>query len=247
MYRTSIVSTMLYSCFVVPMLLAGRVLLSCSESCCPNTRRHINGITAGLLILAAASHPSFGFTVVGGSLQLDAPTIAETRTLEFTLDQTGNDDGMALSVGNYQVRLELFGSNAGSAVRIVDVGPTVSAIQSRILDVVTFDDTWAFAGTVNFIDPFAIADEGGLLAVTLEIQPEAVGDYSLSVMTGLGRSEFTDPGDFSSQLPFGSEDGAISIVPEPSTAFLAMCGLLLACRRRMAMRHDMHRSGIGTT
>lgn len=175
--------------------------------------------------------------VVGEFTTITSPTAETIVPLEFYLDLTDEDDGGSLSVGNYQIDLQLSGAQAGTDVRIVSVGPTTLRDQARTLDSTQFTDTTAFAGTINFADPFDINDGAGLLLVELAIAAGAQGEWQLSILDGADQTLFTDPNDFVTPIQFTSVPSVLTVsVPEPSTASLVslLCLLNFACVRSKA-------------
>jgi len=178
-----------------------------------------------------------GSIVIGETKELLPPSAAVQESVEFYLDRTDADDGTPLSVGNFQLRVDLSGADAGSAVRILGVGPTSTRSQAFALDTMDVTGgTSGYAATFNLASAFEIADGAGLLKIDLEVMPSASGDYTLSVLSGTGNTEFTDPIDFATLLPVAVGSAALSVaVPEPSCLCLAMLGsVAVAIRRKRA-------------
>jgi len=200
--------------------------------------RHLCFAVAVLGLVATSSAALAGTIVLGETKALSSPAAVTQTSVEFYLDRTGADDGTPLSVGNYQLRLGLSGAGAGSTVRILGVGPTTTHAQAFTLDTTNVTaGTVAYAATLNLSSPFDIADGGGLLKVDLELQPGASGNYALTVLSGSGNTEFTDPVDFATLLAVDAGSGALNVaVPEPCSlllGFVGMIGTSCAKRRRM--------------
>ncbi|MEM9365256.1 MAG: PEP-CTERM sorting domain-containing protein [Planctomycetota bacterium] len=174
-------------------------------------------------------------------------SLVQQVPLEVYLDLTEGDDGGTLQVGNFQIRVQLNGTGAGSGVSVVDVGNTQSVLhpQGRSLDdEIVFSPTQGIGATSNFFDPFDLADGAGLMEITLEIQPNFIGDISIDFLVGEGNTLFTDPNDFSTLLaPIETTSGSLSVtaVPEPSS--FAMLGLVLMLVYRVCgSRQRLHRA-----
>ncbi|MCG8653458.1 MAG: hypothetical protein MI861_26705 [Pirellulales bacterium] len=151
---------------------------------------------------------------------ISGPTV-QRHTIDVFVDLTDADDGGSIEVANFQVRTVLTGVGAGTDVAIVGVDNAVSAAhpQGRPLDIISLvSSTEAFGSTFNFGPSFVLDDLDGLLSVTLEVQPNVTGQFSLEIVPGDGNTQFTDPIDFISNLPFTSSSGqlAVSVVPEPA-------------------------------
>ena len=165
-----------------------------------------------------------GSIVLGETKSLSSPAAVTQSSIEFYLDRTSADDGTPLSVGNFQLRVALTGVGAGSSVRILDAGATISHPQAFALDTTSVTaGTSAYAATLNFASPFDIADGAGLMRLNLELQPGAVGTYALTVQTGSGNTEFTSPADFFTLLSVAAGSGSLDVaVPEPSSIGLVV-------------------------
>lgn len=178
-----------------------------------------------------------GAIIVTGEQEalVPSPNTATQTSVEIFLDLTEADDGGALSVGNFQVRVVLSGPSAGTDVSIVGIEETVTAEHPQAADLnfanTVISPVEGVNGTLNFGAPFDINDEDGLVRVVLEVQPNVTGNYNLAIVTGVGNTELTDPDDFTTRLPFETIDGSLTIltvIPEPSSFALlgfAMIGL----------------------
>jgi hypothetical protein len=181
----------------------------------------LSALTACLLLTSNNHAANTGSIVLGETKSISVPPSVTQTSFEFYLDRTGVDDGVPLSVGNFQVRVDLSGPGAGTAVRVVGVGETASHLQAYALDTKSVTaGTSAFAATLNLLSPFDIPDGGGLLKLDLELQPGTVGNYALAVRSGPGHTEFTSPIDFSTLIPIDVGMGLLAVVPEPATLLM---------------------------
>ena len=148
-------------------------------------------------------------------------TFATQVTSRIFLDLTGSDADGSINVGNYGMNLELTGPNAGLDVMIAAVhntsGQTMDLGFSKVETPVTATTT-----TSNLGASFVVGDtnaNNGLMEVVLDIQPNVVGTYTLSITK---QFMSTDPGaPYTLSIPVS---GTISAVPEPSA--FALVGLL---------------------
>jgi len=192
-------------------------------------------MAAGMAVAVCVASADAANVVTGEDKTIASPGATTNVTIEFYLDRTGGDDGTGLEVGNFNIRIELTGPD--NLVAITGVGETTDHPQAFTLDTTTVTPTTeAFAGTFNVSSPFTIDDLDGLAEITLEVQPGALGVYDLSVVTTTGDdTQFTDPDDFKTELPFTVSHGSLTItaIPAPATmAMVAMVGAGAWTRRR---------------
>ena len=202
--------------------------------------------TACVLLIVAPIASSFAplahaaLVVTGEQVQTAVPGAVVQRIVPFFIDLTGPDDGGTFDVGNFQVRLQLTGPSAGVNVSAVLVENNMSLINPQVvpLDVTNVDSTTqVFAATLG-VTPITLNDGGGLLQVVLNVTPTvSVGDvYTLEVVTGAGNTEFIDPNDFTTLLPFSFSNGTLAVIPEPSAGLyvgsLAVAAVIARSHRR---------------
>ncbi|MEM1227301.1 MAG: hypothetical protein AAGJ40_16500 [Planctomycetota bacterium] len=179
-------------------------------------------------------------TIVTGSSVQQVP-------LEVYLDLTEGDDGGTLRVIDYQMRIELSGTGAGVGVSVAGVGNTSSQShpQGRILGFTSIPSpTEGIGSPFNFGTPFELNDGAGLMEITLEIQPNFIGDIVIDFVLGDGNSFFVDPDDTTMVIPFETSAGSLSIaaVPEPSSFAMLGLVLMLVCKVH-GSRQRSHRAG----
>ncbi|MEO1528255.1 MAG: PEP-CTERM sorting domain-containing protein [Planctomycetota bacterium] len=197
-------------------------------------------ITTWLLIFALLGWQrecNGGIVITSESAAFVSDSAVQLYSLDIFLDLTDLDDGGTLDVANFQVRAELNGAGAGTDVAIVGIGDTMSFDhpQARPLDGTSVvSQTEGLGFTANFSSPFTIEDLDGLMEITLAVQPNVTGNYSIDILTGDGNTLITDPNDFSTILSFTTTSGVISIsgVPEPNTMMFVGLGLGVFCLRR---------------
>lgn len=211
----------------------------------------IAAIAGSVLVFVLGVRPVHAQTViVGESKTLGIPTASTDVSLDFYLDRTGPMDGMPLLVGNFQLRLELVGPGAGSLVSLVGVDEAIAHSQAFALDQTLVPNaTSAFASTFNFEDPFEIGDGRGLLSARLRVEPGAIGEYQLRILTGVDDTQLTDPADFLSPLAFNVQHASIAIVPEPASLCILASGVavLCACGRFVQQTASTSRRGRNVT
>ena len=195
-------------------------------------------LPAILLLLTATCAPA-AVIVSGEQTQQYIPG-GSPVLVDFFITLTGADAG-GIQVSNFQMRVELIGSNAGTAASITGVGETVRHVQAEPLAQTSVNPagTSAFASTLNLGPAFMITNNEGLMRVNLQFGPSASGTYVLDILTA---SELdTQLLNASSQpIAFTTQDGQVTAVPEPGSLLLAVVAAGVGSgtwlrRRRRAM------------
>jgi hypothetical protein len=178
-----------------------------------------------------------GLVITGQQETISSPQDSVAEDIEFFLDLTAPQDGGSVVSGGWQIRVELTGPNAGTDVAITGVGNTVFFTQADtgLGAADLFTTTQAFRGVLSFTD-FALNDQGGLMQVNLLVAPGTLGNYALSILTGMDDMQINQAGG-ATPYDYSTVNGSLSVIPEPSALLLVQVGVGLAvvggyCRRK---------------
>ncbi len=191
--------------------------------------------------------------IVAAENKTERESSAVIRTeVEIYLDLTAADDGGSISIGNFQVGLELLGANAGTDVSIVGITGATSTSHplGRALDFAVATPTRAFGMTLNFFGPsFLLNDLDGLMRVELEIQPNVTGTYQLNVLTGERNTAMAESIFSRVPLSIATQSSTLniqsSVVPEPiALPYFCFIGIIGFCQvRRVRSKNSNDQPG----